>query len=356
MFESLPGLFLVAQSTALNAASVAPDGPPSWVMGGFAALIGLLVLIDLGLFNRKSHEISMREALRNTAVWISVALCFSVAVYFIYDAKWMNIGLNVAQGHGQVARDVGGLEATGLFLTGWILEYALSMDNIFVMALVFGYFQVPRAHQHRVLFWGILGALVLRGAMIWLGSELLERFHFVEYIFGAVLVYSGIAMLRAGDNAVEPDKNPLVRIARRFVRVSDKFEGERFFTRIDGKRALTPMFLVLLVVESTDVVFAVDSIPAVFGVTRDPFIVFTSNMFAILGLRSLYFALSSLMGRFEKLKYALSFILVFIGAKMLAVMFGVSLSPAVSLSVVVGALAAGVLASARRGASAPAAE
>jgi tellurite resistance protein TerC len=316
-----------------------------WFYVGFIAMVAVFLALDLGVFNRKAHEISMKEALRWTGVWITTALLFSVAIYFIYQNNWLGIGIDVPQGAGKPPRNVGGTEATGLFLTGWMLEYALSMDNIFVIAMVFKYFAVPRIHQHRVLFWGIMGALVLRGVMIWLGAELIHKFHWIEYVFGAFLIYTGIKMLSAGDAHVEPDKNPVVRLARKLVTVSPHFEGENFFTRVNGVRAVTPMFLVLLVVESTDVVFAVDSIPAVFGVTRDPFIIFTSNIFAILGLRSLYFALASLMGKFEHLKYALSFILVFIGGKMLAMFFGFTLSPMASLAIIAGSLATGVVSS-----------
>jgi tellurite resistance protein TerC len=316
-----------------------------WFYMGFTALILVLLAIDLGILNRKAHAVSLREALGWTGVWITCALCFAAAVHFIYAHHWLGFGLDVPQGARQPPRTVEGPEATGLFLTSWLLEYALSMDNIFVMALIFRYFKVPSMHQHRVLFWGILGALVLRGLMIWAGSELIEAFHWIEYVFGAFLVYTGLKMLKAGDAQVDPDRNPIVKAARRLVRVSPQFEAERFFTRLDGRFAVTPMFLVLLVVESTDVVFAVDSIPAIFGVTRDPFIIFTSNIFAILGLRSLYFALAALMGRFEHLKYALSFILCFIGAKMIAMIWGFTLSPSISLAIIAASLAAGVASS-----------
>lgn len=321
-------------------------GSRVWFYGAFILLVCILLGLDLGVLNQKAHVVSMREALGWTAVWVSCALLFTIGVYFIYTNHWLGIGLDVPQGAGKEPRTVAGTEAVGLFLTSWILEYALSMDNIFVIALIFKYFSVPAIHQHRVLFWGILGALVLRGLMIWLGAELIHRVHWIEYVFGAFLVYTGIKMFRAGgEEHIDPEKNPVVRLARKFVAVSPRFEGEKFFTHMDGKRAVTPMFLVLLVVESTDVVFAVDSIPAVFGVTRDPFIVFTSNIFAILGLRSLYFAVSNLMGKFDHLKYALAFILVFIGAKMLATYFNISVPPSVSLSIIAGSLVFGVVSS-----------
>jgi tellurite resistance protein TerC len=317
----------------------------TWFYAGFVVMILFFLALDLGVFNRTSHETTLREALTWTGVWVTTALCFGAGVYFIYEHKWLGIGLDVAQGAGQAARHVGGGEAAGLYLTAWMLEYALSMDNIFVIALIFRYFMVPAIHQHRVLFWGILGALVLRGVMIWVGAELIHAFHWIEYVFGAFLVFTGLKMLKAGDAEIDPERNPLVRLARKLVRVSPAFDGDRFITKVGGMRAVTPLFLVLLVVETTDVVFAVDSIPAVFGVTRDPFLVFTSNIFAILGLRSLYFALAAIMGRFEHLKYALCLILVFIGAKMLATMWGVSMSPTVSLAIVASTLVMGVVSS-----------
>lgn len=319
--------------------------PRAWFYVGFIGLVAFFLALDLGVFNRKSHEVSMKEALSWTAVWVSCALAFAVGVYFIYDNHWLDIGRNVVVVANQPPRDVPGREAVQLYLTAWMLEYALSMDNIFVIALVFGAFRVPRQFQHRVLFWGILGALILRGVMIWVGAELVTRFVWIEYVFGLFLLLTGLKMLKGGDTEVDPEKNWVTRMARRFMRVSPTLEGERFFTKIDGKFAVTPLFLVLLVIESTDVVFAVDSIPAVFGVTRDPFIVFTSNIFAIMGLRSLYFALSSLMGKFDHLKYALAGILIFIGLKMLALYFNFHLPAVVSLSVIALALVGGVVSS-----------
>lgn len=318
--------------------------PQMWLYFGFIAMISFFLALDLGVFQRHSHEISMKEALGWTSVWITVALCFSGVVYAIYSNHWLDIGLNVPQGGELENRDVGGWEAMSTFLTGWVLEYALSMDNIFVIAVIFNYYRVPKMHQHRVLFWGILGALILRGVMIWLGAELIHRFHWIEYFFGAFLIYTGIKMMRAGESHQDPDKTPLVRAVRRIVHVAP-LDGEKFITQVDGKFAITLLLLVLLVVEATDLVFAVDSIPAVFGVTRDPFIVFTSNIFAILGLRSLYFALSSLMGKFENLKYSLAFILVYIGVKMLLVYFEIKISHGVSLSIIAVALLTGVLSS-----------
>jgi tellurite resistance protein TerC len=215
-----------------------------------------------------------------------------------------------------------GTDHTKLFITGYVVELSLSMDNVFVIALIFTYFRVPQEYQHRVLFWGILGALVMRGVMILSGAELIERFHWIMYVFGAFLLFTGIKMLFVGDEEVEPEKNILIRLARRVYPVTTEFEGQRFFTLLNGRRALTPLALCLIMVETTDLIFAVDSIPAIFGITTEPFIVFTSNVFAILGLRSLYFVLVGLLQHFCYLKYGLALVLVFIGFKMLIVLWG----------------------------------
>lgn len=280
-----------------------------WV--GFIVLIMGALALDLGLFNRKAHVISTKEALRWTFVWVSMALLFNVFIYFAYENHWFHKGL-------EYNITLTGKQAALQFFTGWLVEYSLSLDNIFVIALIFSYFGVPRQYQHRVLFWGILGAMIMRGAMIAAGTALINRFDWIIYVFGGILILTAVKMLRASDDHVEPEKNPLVRIARKIYPVTHHFEEEKFFTRlINGKRAITPMFLVLLVVESTDVLFAIDSIPAIFAVTRDPFLVFTSNVFAILGLRSLYFALAGLMARFHYLRFSLVFLLAFVGIKMI---------------------------------------
>jgi tellurite resistance protein TerC len=314
-----------------------------WIWIGFFALIASLLALDLGVLNRKAHSIGVKEALGWTLFWVSVAMAFIVVVYFLYDAHWGGLGLRDGQ------RVTSGGEAAMLFFSGYLLEESLSMDNMFVIAMIFAYFQVPRQFQHRTLFWGILGALVLRGIMIAGGASLINHFEWMMYVFGGILIFSGIKMFRAGDEKIEPDHNPLVRLARRVYPVSPNFEGQKFFTRLDGRRAVTPLFLVLLVIESTDVVFAVDSIPAIFGVTRDPFLVMTSNVFAILGLRSLFFALSAIMGKFRYLKIALVCVLIFIGVKMIVtcktVNLGVEIPTPISLGVVIGMLAAGVAAS-----------
>jgi tellurite resistance protein TerC len=256
-----------------------------WLWIGFIVFVLVMLALDLGVFNRTAHEIRTREALGWTALCIALALVFNVLVYFMYRYHWLGIGT------GEGSR-MTGHDAALNFFTGWVVEYSLSLDNIFIIAIIFSYFKVPHKYQHRVLFWGILGALIMRGLMIAAGAALIHRFEWIIYVFGALLIFTAIKMLMTQQDDIEPEKNIFVRCARKLYPVTSDFEGERFFTRIDGMRAVTPLFLVLLVVESTDVLFAVDSIPAIFAITTDPFLVFTSNIFAILGLRSLYFALA----------------------------------------------------------------
>lgn len=264
--------------------------------GGFNLFILFMLAIDLGVFHKKDHVIKVKEALIWSGVWITLSLSFNVLVYFWY-----------------------GQQTALEFLTGYLIEKSLSVDNIFVFALLFTYFDVAPKYQHKVLFWGILGALVMRGALIAVGTALISRFHFVLYIFGAFLVYTGIKMAFSKGEAVDPSKNPIIKLANRFLPITKEYHGSNFFVRIDGKRMATPLLVVLLVVEVTDLVFAVDSIPAVFGITLDPFIVYTSNVFAILGLRALYFALSGILEMFDYLKYGLALVLSFVGVKMLIV-------------------------------------
>jgi tellurite resistance protein TerC len=270
-----------------------------WDWAIFVSAILVFLALDLGVFHRKAHVVGFREAFAWTAIWFTVAICFGLFIAPEFVEKW-------------------GKEEKAQFITGYIIELSLSMDNVFVIALIFAYFGVGLQFQHRVLFWGILGALLMRGLMIWLGAELISRFHWMIYVFGGFLIFTGLKMLAAGDDeGVEPEKNPAVRLARKFFPVSPAFDGSKFITIHEGKKMLTPLALVLLMVETTDVIFAVDSIPAIFAVTRDPFIVFTSNVFAILGLRSLYFVLAGAIDYFRFLKIGLSIVLVFIGAKML---------------------------------------
>lgn len=306
-----------------------------WVV--FVGLVLIFLALDLGVFHRKAHVVGMREAFAWTTVWVVMALLFTGVVFLLYDRHWLGVGLTV--GH-----ELGGRQAAVQFLTGYVIEKSLSLDNVFVIALIFSYFGVPAKYQHRVLFWGIIGALIMRGAMIVGGTALLNRFEWVAYVFGLFLLASAVKLLIARHDNLEPEKNPLIRLARRFFRVADTFDEGRFFTRIEGRMTVTPLFLVLLLVESTDLLFAVDSVPAVLAVTRDPFLVFTSNVFAILGLRSLYFALAGAMSRFRYLKMSLVFILAFVGVKMMFV-HHYAIPTLVSLSFIIGILAVGVAAS-----------
>jgi tellurite resistance protein TerC len=264
-----------------------------WFWVAFNAFILLMLAIDLGVFNRKSHTISTREALGWVALWVSLGLAFNVVVYF-----W----------HGR--------EAALQFLTGYILEYSLSIDNIFVFLMLFTYFKVPPQYQHRVLFWGILGALILRATLILAGITLINMFHWVIYIFGGILIVSGIKLAANPHEEIEPEKNPVLKFLKRVLPVADKYSGGKFFIRESGRRLATPLLIVLIFIELTDLMFALDSIPAIIGITRDMFIVYTSNVFAILGLRSLYFALAGVMGMFRYLPYGLAAVLIFVGVKM----------------------------------------
>jgi tellurite resistance protein TerC len=306
---------------------------------GFLVLVLAILLFDLLWVNRDAHVIPMRTALGWTCFYAALALGFGGIVYLLFANGWAGAGAHF--GVGLSAR-----EAMLQYLTGWVLEQSLSLDNVFVIALVFAYFGVPLSEQHRVLFWGILGVLVMRGIMIGAGAILIARFDWIVYVFGAILLLTAAKLLFASDEQVDPSKNLFVRLFRRLYPVTDGFRGSRFFVIEDGKRAITPLFLALVVVESTDLLFAVDSIPAVFAVTRDPFLVFTSNIFAILGLRSLYFTLAGLMERFRHVKMALVFILAFVGVKML-LSHHYKLPDLLSLAIIAGALALGVLASLR---------
>ena len=271
----------------------------AWFIGAVLVFLAL----DLGVFHRKPHAVGFGEALMWTSIWFSMSMAF---------AFWIAPAMVGEQWTG---------DHTKLFITGYVVELSLSMDNVFVIALIFSFFRVPAEYQHRVLCWGIMGALVMRAVMILLGASLIHQFHWILYIFGAFLLITGVKMLFAGDEEVEPEKNFAIRLARKFYPVSTQFDGQKFFTELDGRRALTPLALCLIMVETTDLIFAVDSIPAIFGITTDAFIVFTSNVFAILGLRSLYFVLVGLLRHFCYLKYGLALVLVFIGFKMLIVLW-----------------------------------
>jgi len=261
----------------------------------FLVGVGAVLALDLFVVNRKAHVIKAREAALWTLFFVSLAGSFGGWLFWKFGSR---VGLE--------------------FVTGYLIEYALSVDNLFVFLVVFSYFGVPPELRHRVLFWGILGALVLRAAFILAGTALITRFHWTIYLFGAFLVVTGVKLLFAGDAEIDPEKNPMLRLTRRFLPVTSQYHGQRFFVRLGGALHATPMFLVLIVIEATDVVFAVDSIPAIFGITRDPFLVFTSNIFAILGLRALFFLLADFMDRFHYLGFGLGLVLAFIGVKMLA--------------------------------------
>lgn len=268
--------------------------------GAFVGFVLLMLALDLGVFNRKSHEVSFKEAAVWSVVWVALALIFNTLFYAYTSSKY---GAEIA---GNSAFE---------FLTGYVLEYTLSIDNIFVFILVFQYFAIPPEYKHRVLFFGILGALIFRAVFIALGSALLQ-FHWVIYLFGGFLILTGIKMFLSGSEEIHPERNPIIRLFQRFVPVTHNIDGKSFFILKDGVRHATPLFIALLLLEMTDIVFAVDSVPAIFGITSEPFIVFTSNIFAILGLRSMYFMLAGVITRFYLLHYGLGFVLAFVGLKM----------------------------------------
>lgn len=264
-----------------------------WLWVGFNAFILLMLLIDLGVFHRDNHVIGIREALIWTGVWVSMALIFNAGLWYFM-----------------------GPEPALKFLTGYLIEKSLSMDNVFVFLLIFTYFRVPDEYQHKVLFWGILGALVFRAIFIFTGVALISRFHWIIYVFGAFLIYTGVKMMFEKDKQIHPKKNPFLLLFGRFIPITKEYHGNRFFVRRRGHLMATPLFVVLIVIETTDIVFAVDSIPAIMAITLDPFIIYSANAFAILGLRALYFALAGVMRIFHYLHYGLSVILIFIGFKM----------------------------------------
>jgi TerC family integral membrane protein len=292
-----------------------------WFWAGFVAFVLMMLALDLGVFHRQAHEVRPREAATWTLVWVALALVFAAGLVGFY-----------------------GKDAGLTFLTGYIIEESLSVDNIFVIVLIFEYFRVPKSCQHRVLFYGILGALVMRGVFIGLGAVLIARFEWILYVFGAMLVITGIRMTFKQEDEFNGEQNPIVKLVRRFVPMTPVYHGKRFFIIENGKQFATPLLLVLILVEVTDLIFAIDSIPAIFGVTKDPFIVFTSNIFAILGLRSLYFLLAAVVDRFHLLKYGLALILTFVGVKMLGEEF-FHIDIVVSLAIILGILALSVVAS-----------
>ena len=296
----------------------------TWLWIGFSAFIVTMLSLDLGLLNRRAHTITYREAWIWSAVWVTLAMIFGGLVFFY-------------QG-----RDPG-----FQFLTGYLIELSLSVDNLFVFLLIFSYFKVPAKFQHRVLFWGVMGALIMRLTMIFIGAALINRFHWIIYIFGAFLVYTGIKMFSHEDTDMQPDQNPVVRLVTRFLPISHHYEEQKFFTTVNGKRTGTLLLLVLIVVEVTDLVFAVDSIPAIFAITTNTFIVYTSNVFAILGLRSMYFLLAGVVEKFRYLRIGLAIVLTFIGLKMLLGAISIHIPIEASLVfvalVLVGSVVASVL-------------
>jgi tellurite resistance protein TerC len=297
-------------------------GVSIYFWAGFHLFIFIMLALDLGVFNKRAHKIAVREALLWSTIWILLALIFNAFVY----------------------AEMGRTKALE-FLTGYVIEYSLSVDNIFVFILIFSFFAIKPHYQHKILFWGILGALVMRGLFIFAGVTLINRFDWLIIIFGGFLVVTGIRMLIQKETAVDPEKNRLVRFFRKIFPVSDTLHGDRLFVRQDRKLYATPLFLVLIVIESSDLIFAVDSIPAVLAVSHDTFIVYTSNIFAILGLRSLYFAISGIMSIFRYLKIGLAFVLTFVGTKMLVSYFHLEIPIFISLAIIVGILLISILAS-----------
>ena len=350
-----------------------------WAYVGFIGLVFVFLALDLGVFHREAHEVSMKESLAWSVVWLTCGLSFTGFVYFAYQHHWLGLGLETPQyaAGAIVLGEVTGATAAIQYLTGYVVEKSLAMDNIFVIAMVFGFFAIPAKYQHRVLFWGIIGALIMRGGMIYLGAELIMRYTWILIVFGLFLLLTALKMALI-DSHDDPGKNPVVKLAKKFFRTVDFFDGQKFFTRrtvaptyvtdaktgnfvcapaepgtLSAKWAITPLFLALIMVEITDLVFAVDSIPAIFAITPDPFIVFTSNIFAILGLRALYFCLAALIAKFRFLKPALILILAFVGVKLLllaappymndlglsaAEMKSIKIDPIVSLVIVVATL------------------
>ena len=310
-----------------------------WLWVGFIVFVLLMLALDLGVFHRHAHVITVKEALSWSAVWIALGLSFSVFVYYGYESHWLGLGNSIDAADGLIND---GTTAMIKYITGYVVEKSLSIDNIFVIAMIFGFFAVPPLYQHRVLFWGILGALLMRGAMIALGATLIAEFHWILYVFGVFLIATGLKMLVLKTDHADPNQNIIVRLTRRFFPITSRFHGEHFAVRagapasyesefpgtaalpdaaVDKARPgtwmLTPLALALIVVEFTDLLFAVDSIPAIFAITADPFLVFTSNVFAILGLRSLYFALAGMLDKFRYLKLSLAVVLIVVGVKML---------------------------------------
>lgn len=300
----------------------------------FIALILGLLALDLGVFHKNPQKITYKDAFYWTLVWVGLAIVFGGVVYYVYDTNWMGVN----------TRGLSGTEATIHYYTGYLIEKSLSLDNIFVIAMVFAYFKIAPRYQHEVLFWGIIGAMVFRAIMIVVGTTVIENFHWTTYLFGALLIYSAVRMLSVDEENTDFSKNPLLRLLTKIYPIDWQYEGQKFFISINGVKTATVLFVALVVVEFTDIFFAIDSIPAIFAVTTDPFLVFTSNVFAILGLRTLYFFLANFLDRFAYIKYSLVFILAFVGVKMMLANH-YKFPTYASLVIIIGMLAAGVIAS-----------
>jgi tellurite resistance protein TerC len=364
----------------LAATTADPASMKMWAYVGFIGLVMLFLALDLGVFHREAHEVTMKESVIWSCIWLACGLSFTGFIYLAYQHHWLGLGLDtpVYAGGAIALGEVTGGTAAIQYLTGYVVEKSLAMDNIFVIAMIFGYFAIPAKYQHRVLFWGIIGALIMRGAMIYLGAELIMNYTWILIVFGLFLILTAVKMALINSHS-DPGKNPVVKLAKRFFRTVDFYDGQKFFTRrtvapsyskdaatgkevqlpaeagtLSARWAITPLFLALIMVEITDLVFAVDSIPAIFAITPDPFIVFTSNIFAILGLRALYFCLAALIAKFRYLKPALILILGFVGIKLLllagppylndlglsaAEIKSIKIDPFVSLVIVLGTLA-----------------
>jgi tellurite resistance protein TerC len=382
-------------------ASTSPESAGNLIFLAYALFILMVVgflVLDLGVFHREAHEVNMKEAVAWSVVWLTLGIAFTGFIYLAYENQWLGLGAETRMYNPAAAHDVGapliiygqvsGWTAAVQYLTGYVVEKSLAMDNIFVIAMLFGFFAIPGKYQHRVLFWGIVGALVMRGAMIGIGGELIMAYQWILIIFGLFLLLTSLKMALIKTES-DPSKNPIVRLVKKFYRVTDFYDGQKFFTRrteaptyspdpatgklrqdppregtLSVKTAITPLFLALIMVEITDLVFAVDSIPAIFAITPDPFIVFTSNIFAILGLRALYFCLAALIAKFRYLKPALIVILAFVGVKLLLLSIppyldviglaahkSIKIDPLYSLLVVVGLLVIAIAASIMRPAS-----
>ena len=342
----LSGIPTLAQIGALQGPLPVSGSVSPWLYAGFIAIVLFLLALDLGVFHRKAHTPSMRESIGWTAAWISVALLFAGAVYWLYEHSILGLGLAVPiVGSPGEFTTLDGFEATKLYLTAYLVEKSLSMDNVFVIAMIFTSLAIPTQYQHRVLFWGILGALIMRGLMIGVGAVVIAQYAWIVYVFGALLIFSAIKMGLAKEDTKDIRESRIVKLFSRFLPFSRDLDGQKLVSHLGGRWHATPLLVALLVIEASDLMFAIDSIPAVFAITGDPFLVFTSNIMAILGLRSLYFCLASAMTQFRYLKTALIAVLLFVGIKMCLMHTPWKVPPEISLAVVVGLLVSGIAAS-----------